>query len=51
VNRLLGADRDPWGVTSWWVSPHAWLGSPPADLLAQRRAPELLEAARSVVED
>lgn len=50
VNRLLGADRDPWGVTCWWVSPHPWLGAVPADIIGSR-AGEVLDAARSVLED
>lgn len=35
VNRLLGAATDPWGVASWWLSPHGGLegGTRPADLL------------------
>lgn len=25
VNQLLDAKNDPWGVTSWWISPSGWL--------------------------
>lgn len=36
INRLLGAKHDPWGVSSWWLSPSGWLteGQSPADLAA-----------------
>jgi hypothetical protein len=50
VNRMLDARHDPWGVTSWWVCRHAWLGCSPAELLPGRER-ELLEAATSVLED
>ncbi|MFD6857123.1 hypothetical protein ACFWCF_07235 [Rhodococcus sp. NPDC060090] len=34
VNQLLDAKHDPWGVSSWWLSPSGWLedGQSPADL-------------------
>lgn len=34
INRVLGADCDPWGVASWWLSPSAWRadGRSPASL-------------------
>lgn len=37
VNRLLDAKTDPWGVTSWWISPSGWLkeGKSPADLAVE----------------
>lgn len=37
VNRLLDAAVDPWGATSWWVSPHALLDGAPVDLLGSAR--------------
>jgi hypothetical protein len=49
VNRLLRAERDPWGVASWWTSRHAWLLEPPADLLGVQDQ-LIVEAARAVVE-
>lgn len=49
VNRLLGADEDPWGVASWWLSPGARLsGRSPKDCLhdpdLRERLPEIAEA-------
>lgn len=49
VNRLLGADEDPWGVASWWLSPSGRLrGRPPRDCLdapeLRERLPEIAEA-------
>ena len=32
VNVRLDAARDPWGVASWWLTPHVRLGARPADL-------------------
>jgi hypothetical protein len=50
LNALLGAHDDPWGVTCWWVDPHARLAVAPADLLG--RDDDLLRrAARAVTED
>ncbi|MFJ9033157.1 hypothetical protein ACIRQP_32505 [Streptomyces sp. NPDC102274] len=45
VNRLLGADRDPWGVTAWWLATNVWLGDPPADLLGADRDDDLVACA------
>lgn len=44
VNELLGADDDPWGVASWWLTPHAALHGIPADEL-RIGAQELVLAA------
>lgn len=39
VNRRLGALDDPWGVASWWVSPHPRLGGDaPMDVVTTARA-------------
>ncbi|MFC0451731.1 hypothetical protein [Rhodococcus jostii] len=37
INQLLNAKHDPWGVSSWWISPSGWLqgGQSPADLAAE----------------
>jgi hypothetical protein len=51
VNELLGAAADPWGVTCWWVDPHAGLGGVPADLLGQGQDDLLLKAAAAVGAD
>ena len=32
VNQLLLGDRDPWGVTSWWLTANVWLDGSPAPL-------------------
>jgi len=54
VGRILGADRDPWGVLSWWLSPNARIpGSrAPKELLADpHRHRVLVELAEAVTED
>lgn len=50
INRLLAAERDPWGVACWWLHPHPWLRARPVDLLGTGD-PRLLAAARSLRED
>ncbi|MCA1219539.1 hypothetical protein [Streptomyces sp. 8L] len=50
VNRLLGADADPWGVADWWLSGNAWLGTAPARLLGSGQDGRLLDAARLLKE-
>jgi hypothetical protein len=50
INRLLAAERDPWGAACWWLHPHPWLGARPADLLGTGD-PRLRTAARSLRED
>jgi hypothetical protein len=54
VSRILGADRDPWGVLSWWVSPNARIAGrrAPKELLADARKHRVLvELAEAVQED
>jgi hypothetical protein len=51
VNQVLDAADDPWGVTCWWVDPHARLGDAPADLLGRGQDGLIRRAARAVVED
>jgi hypothetical protein len=51
VNALLHADADPWGVTCWWVDPHARLDTVPMDLLGHDQDRLLLRAAQAVRED
>jgi hypothetical protein len=54
VSRILGADRDPWGVLSWWVSPNARIAGrrAPKELLADARKHRVLvELAKAVQED
>jgi hypothetical protein len=51
VNEQLNAAADPWGVTCWWVDPHARLDAVPADLLGQGRDALILRAAAAVEED
>jgi hypothetical protein len=48
VNERLDAAADPWGVTCWWVDPHAGLGAAPAELLGTGQDELLLQAAASV---
>lgn len=51
VGKLLGAATDPWGVASFWVSPHPRLaGRAPMDLVGTREAGALPELARGMVE-
>lgn len=51
INRLLDAAADPWGVTCWWVDPHALLDAAPADLLGRGNDDLLRLAANRVGED
>lgn len=51
VNERLDAASDPWGVTCWWVDPHARLEAVPADLLGQDKDGLLRSAAAAVGED
>ncbi|MCW2933757.1 MAG: hypothetical protein JWM19_4719 [Actinomycetia bacterium] len=51
VNQVLDAADDPWGVTCWWVDPHARFGDAPADLLGHGQDGLIRRAARAVVED
>lgn len=52
INRLLGADEDPWGVASWWLSPNERLeGETPRDALSRPRQRGRLPAiAEALVE-
>ncbi|MGW4973908.1 hypothetical protein ACWEP3_29110, partial [Streptomyces albidoflavus] len=50
VNRLLDAEADPWGAADWWLSPHAWLGAPPAGLLGTPAEAQLPDLARLLTE-
>lgn len=52
VNQVLGAAEDPWGVASWWISPHARLepDQAPRDLITDpEQAQRLPVLARSTV--
>ncbi|MCL6550080.1 MAG: hypothetical protein K6T37_03570 [Acidothermus cellulolyticus] len=56
LNQQLGAAVDPWGVASWWLTPHARLprGKRPADLAVSSRPRDeqtLRDLARSVAEE
>ncbi len=51
VNERLGATADPWGVTCWWVDPHARLDTSPAALLGRGQDALLLRAAAALAED
>ncbi|MEV0449890.1 hypothetical protein [Streptomyces sp. NPDC050600] len=50
INRLLMADRDPWGAAGWWLGGNRWLGGVPADLLGAVPDAQLALAARELVE-
>jgi hypothetical protein len=45
VNRSLDAADDPWGVASWWLSPHAGLHAIPADAVRTDSADDVVAAA------
>jgi hypothetical protein len=47
INRLLGADEDPWGVADWWLGRNAWLDDVPAGLLGIIEDDRLLAAAQA----
>lgn len=49
VNERLDAAADPWGVTCWWVDPHAGLDAAPADLLGKGQDALLSQAAAALV--
>ncbi len=51
VNRLLDARTDPWGVTCWWVDPHARMAAAPADLLGTGQDDLLLWTAAQIGAD
>ena len=54
VGKILDAERDPWGVVSWWISPNPRLPAQraPIKLLdAPGAAKDLPALARSIVED
>jgi hypothetical protein len=48
INRLLGANADPWGVASWWTTPSERLQNrAPEELLGTDEESVLLELAES----
>lgn len=51
VNVILGAAGDPWGVASWWLSPHARIGAPPMSLLGTSKSQQLIALAESLFDD
>jgi hypothetical protein len=50
INRLLGADDDPWGVADWWLCPNAWLAATPAHVIGEVDDELLVAAAVAVTE-
>lgn len=54
VSRLheqLGGDQDPLGVFGWWLTPNAWLGQAPAQLLGLDRDADIEYAAAQLDND
>ena len=51
VNEQFGARADPWGVTCWWVDPHAALTVAPVSLLGRGQDDLLRQAAAAVEVD
>ncbi|WP_405907105.1 hypothetical protein OG742_17945 [Streptomyces sp. NBC_00828] len=49
INRILLADRDPWGAADWWLGGNSWLGGPPAALLGRVPDDLLADAALALV--
>lgn len=51
VNRVLGADDDPWAVADWWVSGNVWLDAVPVTLVSDQVAERGLVAAATAAVD
>lgn len=49
INRLLGAEEDPWGVADWWLRRNTRLGAAPATLVGQVPDAVLLGCAEAVL--
>jgi hypothetical protein len=47
----LGGSDDPLGATSWWLTPNAWIGAPPAELLGLGRDDEINYAFQQIDND
>jgi hypothetical protein len=47
----LGGPDDPLGAISWWLTPNAWLGVPPAELLGLGRDAEIDYAFQQIAND
>lgn len=47
----LGGSDDPLGATSWWLTPNAWLGVPPSELLGLGRDAEIDYAFQQIAND
>jgi hypothetical protein len=47
VNDILDAHDDPWGVASWWLTPHATLKAIPADAMRAGKHEEVVAAAHA----
>ncbi|SFD25750.1 hypothetical protein [Streptomyces aidingensis] len=50
INRLLLADRDPWGAADWWLGGNRWLGGTPAELLGRVPDALLADAVETLLE-
>ncbi|WP_410564508.1 hypothetical protein [Amycolatopsis sp. cmx-4-61] len=51
VNRVLGAETDPWAVADWWVSGNVWLDAAPVTLVSDQVAESGLVAAAAAAVD
>ncbi len=51
MNKLLSAATDPWGVASWWISPHGRIEAAPMSLLGTADSKHLIAIARSIRND
>jgi hypothetical protein len=51
LREQLGADGDPVGGASWWLTPNPWLQARPADLLGTPREAQIGYAADQLVND
>ncbi|MBC3984602.1 hypothetical protein H8N01_19005 [Streptomyces sp. AC536] len=50
VNRILTADRDPWGAADWWLTINGWLDARPEALIGTTREQQLPNAARMLTD-
>ena len=50
VNERLEAERDPWGVASWWISTNGRLGGRPVEFVGTDRSDDLVAVAGTVTE-
>jgi len=50
VNKMLGADQDPWGAAGWWYSSNGRIGARTPLSLLEEDPQRLLQLARALLE-